>query len=91
MGLIPSFLDPLNLRPKWFDEFSWKGVFGGVKEDIVKIPTVIGKAAGDIIEGSIKPAFAGVRKALTPTLIWAIVLIIIGLLLYTWFRKTVKI
>lgn len=60
----------------------WKGV----KEDVVKIPETVGKT----VEGIVKPVLGGARKALTPTLIWVVILAVVALILYTYFRKAVK-
>ena len=82
MGFF-SFLDPLKLRPKWWGEFSFKGFFGGVKADVVKgVKTV---------QGSAKEVLKGVRGVLTPTIIWLVVLAVIGLILFAWFKKILKV
>lgn len=73
--------------PKWFKEFSWREFFFGVKEDVKKIPKVV----GDTISGVAKPILSGARSALSPTIIWLVVIAIIGLILFTYFKKAVKI
>ena len=73
----------MGLLPKWVSEFSFKDFFGGVKEDIVKIPEVAGKTIKDVIS----PVLAGARSALTPTIIWAVVIIIVGLILFKNYKK----
>jgi len=73
----------MGIFPKWVSELSFRDFWGGVKEDAVKIPTVI----GDTITGVVKPILSGARKALTPTIIWAVVIIIIGLILFKNYKK----
>lgn len=73
--------------PKWFAEFKWSDFWSGFKKDVAKVPTVIGKVAGEIIEGTIKPTLSGVRSAFTPTMIWLIVFIVIGLILFKNYKK----
>lgn len=72
---------------KWTADFKWSDFFGGVKEDVVEIPKIV----GDTVQGVVKPILGGARKALTPTLIWLVVFAVIALVLYTYFRKVVKI
>lgn len=69
--------------PKWFKEFKWSDLWGGIKEDVVK--------GAKTLQSSGKAVLGGITSALTPTVIWLIVLLIIGLLLYTWFRKILKV
>ena len=73
--------------PNWFSEFSWKEFFFGVKEDVKKIPKIV----GDTISGVAKPILSGVRSTLSPTIIWLVVITIIALILFTYFKKAVKI
>lgn len=73
----------MGIFPKWVKEFSWADFFGGVKEDAVKIPGII----GDTLKGVVKPVLSGARSALTPTIIWAVVIIIIGLILFKNYKK----
>lgn len=73
----------MGLLPKWVYEFKWSDFFGGVKEDIVK--------GAKTVQTSAKSVLAGATSALTPTVIWIVVILIVGLLLYTWLRKAVKI
>lgn len=73
----------MGLLPKWCYELKWSDFFGGVKEDIVK--------GAKTIQSSAKAVLSGATSALTPTVIWLVVLAIIGLLLYTWFRKILKV
>ncbi|MBA7497075.1 hypothetical protein ES702_07684 [subsurface metagenome] len=77
----------VGAAPDWFKEFKWSDLWGGVKEDAAKIP----KAVGDTISAITKPILSGVRSALTPTVIWLVIIGIVALLLYTYFKKAVKI
>ena len=77
----------IGSTPKWFSEFSWKDFFGGLKEDVVKVPKIVGTVIGDTISGISKPILTGARSALTPTIIWAVVIIIIGLILFKNYKK----
>ncbi len=74
---------PWNPSFNWVKELKWSDFFGGVKKDIVK--------AAKTIQTSTTAVLGGVTSALTPTVIWIVVVVIIGLLLYTWVRKAVKI
>lgn len=67
----------------WVKELKWSDFFGGVKEDIVK--------AAKTIQASGTAVLKGATSALTPTVIWLVVVAIIGLLLYGWFRKVIKV
>ena len=73
----------MGLFPKWMGEFKWSDFFGGVKEDVVK--------GAKTVQTSAKAVLGGVTSALTPTVIWLVVILIVGLLLYGWFRKVAKI
>ena len=73
----------MGLIPKWVSELSFKDFFGGVKEDVARIPKIV----GDTISGISKPILAGARSALTPTIIWAVVIIIVGLILFKNYKK----
>ena len=77
----------MGIFPKWVSELSWADFWGGVKEDAKKIPKVV----GDTISGVAKPILSGARSALSPTIIWLVVIVIIGLILFTYFKKAVKI
>lgn len=70
-------------RWKWIKEISVKDFFHNVLEDAKKIP----KITGDIISGTTKPILSGVRSALTPSIIWALVIIIIGLIIFKNYKK----
>ena len=77
----------MGLIPKWVKEIDVRDFFRKVGEDAKKIPSII----GDTISGVSKPILSGARSALTPTIIWLVVIIVIGLVLFTYFKKTVKI
>lgn len=72
---------------RWMADFSVGGFVEDVKEDTVKIPGIVGST----VTGIVKPILSGARKALTPTLIWLVVFIVIGLVLYFFFRKAIKV
>jgi len=69
--------------PLWFKEFKWSNFFGGIKKDVVK--------GAKTVQSSATAVLGGVTSALTPTIIWLVVLLVIGLLLYTWFKKILKV
>ena len=73
----------MGLFPDWVYELKWSDFFGGVKEDIIK--------GAKTVQSSAKEVLKGATSALTPTVVWMIVVLIIGLLLYTWLRKAIKI
>ncbi len=77
----------IGSAPNWFKEFKWSDFWGGVKEDVVKIPAVV----GGVIKGVTKPVLSGARSALTPTIIWIVVIVVIALILFTYFKKAIKI
>lgn len=77
----------MGILPKWVSELSWKDFWGGVKEDVAEIP----KTIGGTITGVVKPILGGIRKAFTPTIIWIVVIAVIVLLLFTYFKKAVRI
>lgn len=73
----------MGLFPRWLKELDWKDFFHSVGEDAKKIP----KIAGGIISGTTKPILSSVRSALTPTLIWLLVFIIIALIIFKNYKK----
>lgn len=73
----------MSIFPKWMGELKWSDFWGGVKEDIVKGAKTLQASAKSVLEGA--------TSALTPTVIWLVVIAIIGLLIYGWFRKAVKV
>ena len=73
----------MGLFPPWVYELKWSDFFGGIKKDIIK--------GAKTVQSSAKAVLSGVTSALTPTVIWIVVVLVIGLLLYAWFRKVVKI
>lgn len=77
----------MGIFPKWVSELSWKDFWGGVKEDVAEIP----KKVGGTITGIVKPVLAGARKALTPTIIWIVAIAVVVLILFTFFKKAVRI
>ena len=72
----------ISASPKWWKEFSWKEFFFGVKKDFVKGAKTVQTGATAVLKGA--------TSALTPTVIWLIVLAIIGLILFVWFKKILK-
>lgn len=77
----------MGLIPDWWKEFSFRGFFQGVKEDAAKIPGTV----GNVIKGVAKPILSGARSALTPTIIWLVAIAVIALILFTYFKKAVKV
>lgn len=77
----------MGIFPDWLKELDWRDFFRSVGEDVKKIP----KITGDIISGTTRPILSGVRSALTPTLIWLIVFIIIGLIIFKNYKKILNI
>ena len=70
-------------RWKWIKEIDVMDFFRRVGEDAKKIP----KIAGDIISGTTRPVLSGIRSALTPTLIWLLVFIVIALIIFKNYKK----
>lgn len=77
----------MGIFPKWLKELDWRDFFRSVGEDVKKIP----KIAGDIISGTTKPILSGVRSAFTPTLIWLLIFIIIGLIIFKNYKRILNI
>ena len=77
----------MGIFPNWVKELSFSDFWGGVKEDAAKIPGVVGK----VIKGVAKPVLSGARSALTPTIIWLVAIAVIALILFTYFKKAVKV
>lgn len=73
----------MGLLPPWVYELKWSDFIGGVKEDIVKGAKTVQASATAVLKGA--------TSALTPTVVWVVVILIVGLLLYTWLRKAMKI
>ena len=69
--------------PDWFKSFKWGDLFGGIKKDIVK--------GAKTLQSGTKAVLGGLTSTLTPTLIWLVVLAIVGLFLYAWLRKLMKV
>ena len=72
----------MGIFPQWVKELKFSDFWGGVKQDIVK--------GAKTVRSSAKAVLKGVTSALTPTVIWLVVVAIIGLLLFVWFKKLVK-
>ena len=73
----------MGIFPPWVKDLKWSDFWGGVKHDIAK--------GAKTIQESGKAVLGGVTSALTPTVIWLAVIAVIGLLLYTWLRKIIKV
>ena len=73
----------MGVFPNYFKELKWSDFWGGVKEDVVK--------GAKTVQSSAKAVLGGITSALTPTVIWIAVVVVIGLLLYTWLRKLIKV
>lgn len=73
----------MGVFPKWFSEFQISDFWEGFKKDAQKIPSTI----GDVISSVTKPILSGVRSALTPTMIWLLVIAVIGLILFKNYKK----
>lgn len=72
----------MGIFPKWVYELKWSDFWGGVKQDIVKGAKTVQTSATAVLKGA--------TSALTPTVIWLVVLAIIGLVLFVWFKKILK-
>ncbi|MBA7497087.1 hypothetical protein ES702_07696 [subsurface metagenome] len=77
----------MGFFPDWLKHLDWRDFFRSVKEDAQKIPKIV----GDIVSGTTKPILSGVRSAFTPTLIWLLVFIIIGLIIFKNYKKILNI
>jgi len=73
----------MGIFPNWLKELDWRDFFRSVGEDAKKIPQI----TADIISGTTKPILSGVRSALTPTLIWLLIFIVIALILFKNYKK----
>lgn len=73
----------MGIFPKWVKELKFSDFWGGVKQDIVK--------GAKTVQSSAKAVLKGATSALTPTVIWLVVLAIIGLVLFVWFKKILKV
>lgn len=77
----------IGATPKWLKELDWRDFFRTVGEDAKKIPKIV----GDVVSGTTKPILSGVTRAFTPTIIWALVIIIIGLIIFKNYKKILKV
>lgn len=73
----------MGIFPKWVHELKWSDFFGGVKKDIIK--------GAKTLQSSSKAVLGGLTSALTPTLVWLVVVAVVGLFLYAWLRKMIKV
>ena len=73
----------MGIFPSWAKELRWADFFGGVKADIIKGAKTVQSSATAVLKGA--------TSALTPTVIWLVVLAIIGLVLFAWFKKILKV
>lgn len=91
----------MGIFPKWLSEFP-KAYFATFKQaakenwpefkkEVGLGAKAVGETASSIVEGVVKPILSGVRSALTPTVIWLVIIGIVSLLLYTYFKKAVRI
>lgn len=73
----------MGIFPDWVYQLKFSDFWGGVKADVVKgVKTV---------QTSAKAVLKGVTSALTPTVIWVVVIAVIGLILFAWFKKILKV
>ena len=63
-------------------EFDWGDFFGGVQEDFVEGTQNLAEAA--------KSTLKGVRSILTPSVIWIVVIALVGLIILTQFKKVLR-
>ena len=73
----------VGATPKWIKDFKWSDLFGGVKEDI--------QIGAKTVQEGAKAVLGGVTSTITPTVIWIVVILVVGLLLYGVLRKIAKI
>jgi len=73
----------MSIFPKWLSEFKFSDMWGGIKEDVAGATKHVGTG--------VKSMLAGVRGILTPTIIWAVVIIIVGLILWKQIQKVIKV
>lgn len=84
------------LRPStWGFETLWtdsgKTVWEKIKSNFQKVFTLPSQEGREAISQGAKEVVSGVTKMITPSLVWIGVILIIGLVLYVWVRKLVKI
>ena len=73
----------MDIFPPWVQELRWADFFGGIKQDIIKGAKTVQSSATAVLKGA--------TSALTPTVIWLVVIAIIGLILFVWFKKILKV
>lgn len=85
----------MGLIPKWVSEFPgqfWKTITG-IDEPVETAPgykTGIGNwfsNVGSGIKDTVEPVLSGVRKALSPTVIWLVVIAVVALILFKNYKK----
>ena len=69
----------MGIFPKWFKEFRFSDIWGGVKEDVVGATKHVGTG--------VKSILSGVRSVLTPTIIWLVVIATIVLIIFKKYKK----
>jgi len=69
----------MGIFPKWFSEFKFSDLWGGVKEDVVGATKHVGTGVKSILKGA--------TSILTPTIIWVVVIAIIGLVIFKKYKK----
>jgi len=79
-----NILRPSTWHPSmaWMAEFDWGDFFGGVQEDFVEGTQNLAEAA--------KSTLKGVRSILTPSVIWIVVIALVGLIILTQFKKVLR-
>ena len=69
----------ISTAPKWFKDFKWSDLWGGIKEDVAGATKHVGTGVQSML--------AGVRGILTPTIIWLAVIAIVGLIIFKKYKK----
>lgn len=69
----------MGIFPKWLSEFRFSDMWGGMKEDIAGATKHVGTG--------VKSILSGVRGVLTPTIIWVVIIAIIGLIIFKKYKK----
>ena len=69
----------MSIFPNWLKEFRFSDMWGGVKADVVSATKHVGTGVKSILSGA--------TSILTPTIIWLVVIAIIGLIIFKKYKK----
>ena len=69
----------MSIFPKWLKEFRFSDMWTGVKADVVSSVKHIGTG--------VQSTLGGVMKIFTPTIIWLVVIAVVGLIIFKKYKK----